>query len=1663
MREYEKRIREHKSRLPHIREQITAALVLFVVASLMLTVVTFSWLTLSTAPEVSNTSLSISANGNLEIALARDIMRDNEGNPILDSNGNVIPIAPGASEVGDSVKDLLDRNTTWGNLVNLSDEIYGLENIVLRPATLNTNELLSRPLFAAKYDDDGRIIELRSDFAYTQWDSTLGRFQASSNKGVKAISSVKFDDVKYDNPLLGAYDKKIENTKKTLEQARLALNSLASSPNMLAIDGLMSTYMNGTLRNKLNAEPCSVQDIEMFYEMMLEVYNGPVKTMGNAFMEIIELYQLDTYGQKNSTELNYERFTDLDVFCAEITEYISVMNNDRANLKDANGNPTPKRAIVIADDIPELLIYLEDRAQLKKYIDELEGYKGNDTTWGNIKHIVNYVVDIDSCEINGKTVSTLTGDLKTYGSELLGMIGEGKANKNSAVVKQGLMQRLDLMLHNGVDGFKINKATITIEKVALKTRIENSSMSSLSSMVDWVIKGETGIAEANITTNARKVSASGTMQKNVDNAFEIVGAQSVVKTYVARDTHGLSIDFWVRTNSLESFLVLEGTVIYNPVDITKTITLYNEAGEPTVHKDVPIYTAEVTVSTELNGETSTSVETDREVFEINGVWYLYEGTREIGKPFVESAGNGQERTVTVTINNTPVKKQDRVAVGYTGANRIWTEEELEGMSESEFRTTQGAGSCYTYYADPSEKAQINQVLSALKIAFVSADGQILANARLATEFCFSEYGQHTVPIMLEESAMDTGTVDANGDVRRAITTLEKNEATLITAIIYLDGNEVTNDKVLSFSNIEGSFNIQFGSTQNLDSIPNEELMGEQMMVSANVTGTNGTTNPTVDYFEGMDKEGYKTTVTLTIDGEQPTSVYAYFLRKISATQGTKQEKITFTKKAGTTDQWVAEASFYSPGIYVMRSVIVDGIERDISTEEPPTVTINGFSCNNFHGTNGQSYVYRTADNSASEKFYVNISAKDDGLLPNSVEALFQSEDGKSVTVTFTDTDRDTLYEGTAIFRSSGTYTCKYLIIDGEYYELASEQVREVYTGLKVAVWLSLAEGDSFDDVEEMVFSTDGYQYIHKGSSHRFNVQMKIFDNEGNAIEELTNVNLYYSRDTDATLRWDPSSKYYVGQLPIISTPGYYTFEYAEVGHETINKAKSTMYIRSIPSDPVSYVGIDGAVPEQVIAISGYQGEEQPEAKVALKFLNADSAMIFGKFSKTTAAGTTYVIIPAKNRTRTDGNVYEFALPDEDGIWKLEEIKMSMVYDGETGTFFMGDNSIELLFKVNEGEGEKDYVPVMIGEGTSAVNVWDAAQDYYVVEPESEWTKTLLLTNLDRITPNLSYSGKALMDHYTLTDKVTVDHVFNGVDGVTISVSGVTLTYAHSKSDKNVSWTGDTDVPDIVKTLSQNGKEFTMPATSTLYLPGQYQITLSYELEVNGQTYRISRNVGQFTLSYTMPTVTITGITPTPESGAYSYDVNAFPTDPSVKDGCDNVYSAHADHKHNAFTSSFDAYNAKVYFACFHPGGKDYGTSRQDHYYIKDTVQADGTYGNPSVTITLAGMGNNFDSATLNFYDKDNKLANTNICKDTTYSKGTLWGYHVGTSGANTPYSWTANGAVRRYVGQINVDTTMGGGNSKTAAGILTAEVLTVKVGSETFSIKIPKITIDNSY
>ena len=167
-----------------VKRKMLAAVSMLLLSGLLLAIVSFAWLTMSIAPEIRGVSTNIGANGSLEIALL---------NSQTKQDLSTIKTSVGQSLDGGSAA----ANNTWGNLLDLNDESYGLSEIMLLPARLNavkqadgTYTLNSGILAVPTYGYDGRIVELtKNTFGATYKDSNFTYNPNNQEYGVRAIGT----------------------------------------------------------------------------------------------------------------------------------------------------------------------------------------------------------------------------------------------------------------------------------------------------------------------------------------------------------------------------------------------------------------------------------------------------------------------------------------------------------------------------------------------------------------------------------------------------------------------------------------------------------------------------------------------------------------------------------------------------------------------------------------------------------------------------------------------------------------------------------------------------------------------------------------------------------------------------------------------------------------------------------------------------------------------------------------------------------------------------------------------------------------------------------------------------------------------------------------------------------------------------------------------------------------------------------------------------------------------------------------------------------------------------------------------------------------------------------------------------------------------------------
>ncbi len=1216
MKDTKQRIAEYKEKLPKVKEKFIAMIALLIVSASMLTTVSFAWVLLSTSPEATGITTAVAANGNLEIALANGTMG-----------------APGATLLGDGDKDLIDRNITWGNLVNLSDPSYGLSNMVLRPALLNRYDLVNSPLRAAVYSADGRFDALSTDFAFAKWqnysDREGGEFSLTDEYGLRAIMSTKYSTdqsgFNYYQPI--KYGEVVDANRKTTD----VYNSIVGNSgymNTLAV--LMAAYMdamlvaNGSSLSFLldGNKTISVKDMENLRDIFRD------------FSKALALEQ-EYYLAMANYQIFLKQYTEQTPTTATITMsdlLASISAADSIKDDKIQTNKVDRKSVEIVVELHGLSSNIDDKALIDEHLVTLETLcqTGGTHKWSEIEHIVNELVTIYSCTLDGTPIGSIGGSAATK-------YLDGKAHK--AVITNGVLKNYE-------------------QRTGAKMNVEGLKVT---------LAGQSIIAD--ITTNADHDNSSYAKdlvkaEAMLDSTREEFKLQEPQK--MPNETYGFAIDFWVRTNALDSFLILEGNVLtetrYEDAkgrdadgNEVQLYTVAEKTGESVGGADITfardVYYKEVRANLVYNAGELVDFTEAVDGTHVIQVWYYHEDhspysyfrVREATQtdPTVGiwyEAKTGANDTVTYdkvsTTVTEPTWKQNEVeyVIGYEGENRVWDENSSSLISINS--TTQGSGSCFVFYAHtPEDQDRGLELLSSLKIAFVS-DGNVLTQAYLDTERFYSDSGKIIVPLALDK---DSISIKDNNEDRLAITPLNKNEAMLISAIVYLDGTKITNDQVLATSDIQGQFNIQFGNAWDQNAASNDKLESEELTIGASISKSE------FDYDSG---EALTTRVTANISGINPQKVQAFFVRTITSTQGVPLSNVVnFTNNGDGT--WSADYTFPGPGEFVLRSLRIDGVEYDLPKDNRPTVSISGFAITGISwDVGGSSYRWLTSASSVSTGVQLNMAmAVEDNKIPQIV-GMFHG-DGQTVSVNFAyDRDAQT-WKGTANFATSGIYVLDMLVIDGAYFPIDTQHQKtaEVISGMKVAVY------------------TTSPQYIVIRSDTNLEdanlaVQVEIMDNTGKELVGLSGVTLYYGRKgyisdevgMDADLKWNATAGYYEGTME--AKPGEYEFLRVSVASNEITSATTAPTFRVI--SPEAYPEFEaGRTPLSQYAPNG--------GVLDVQLKNADGAKVAAVVQQY-VNGNWVAYKTIESHSNASG-VYAFAVPDA-GTYRIQKLLLQDVFDDE---------------------------------------------------------------------------------------------------------------------------------------------------------------------------------------------------------------------------------------------------------------------------------------------------------------------------------------------------------------------------------------------------------------
>ena len=1162
-RDTARRIALYHAQLPHLKEKLGVAALGLVIAALVSVSATFAWITLSRAPEVTAIDTTLSANGALEIAL-------NRGE------------TPEDADIDESAafdEALTAANIRWGNLINLNDPSYGIADLTLRPAQLNTAALTTNPFWSAVYGQDGRITELDSRYIYTRYSENDKIFVAADgNKdyGVRAISSYKAQTT---GETASAYEVKYKAVMAAhTEVNQYYMNSVTSAENVGSLGDALGTYLQSKVNEKgygYHRDPSKDSaNLEMTpnqVQTLLNMFSGLQTAMEKEKTALVALANLQQYiyAQQEQYKEPYPELTWADI--AADAETYDIAGKDHKTGKDVTH---PREAVALTN----LKKFISDAGDVDSDVAHLrtlvEKTKQGQKVYSNeINDQVLHICNGRDVILDGQTVDQALKDpvktvLKMTGGTLPVVIGSG-------ILRDFEQMAVDpaYRLPYGKDwSARRNRAPVHVE---VYIKVGDA----------WVID-----MTACLSTNAS--GGSHFMADYGKISPELQGGDRV-----AQDTYGMAVDFWLRSNAEKTYLTLEGAVV----------------------KD--------------------------------------------------------EETNTV--------------LSFDGVNRVWNTTNDAILTTAS--TTQGGGSCYTYYADSPEELQRSlRLLGSMKVAFMNTQsGVLLATAVMDTENYYALNGRVTVPLVLStvdsmtvpgetpdtpenpetpdtpETPAAPGESETGGEtgsetqLRRAITVLYADREENLTAILYLDGANLTNQDVLSSGDIKGQLNLQFGSSEPLSTLGDSDLEMATRYVTAEVDPIEFTYEPNTDM---------TAQVKIHVTGGQPEKMTGFFVREINAQQGTRQPEMTFTqeKDGDKTIHWTASHTFTTPGTYYLHYVRMDGVDYRVA--EPAKVVVSGFTVNSvtWDGMNNEK-TYYTVDGSYQESVTAKVSFTDPALRPQRLQAVFTHTDGNSVYAELHSDGSGETWTGSGSFTTSGTYTLRYLMVDGMAYDIGeSTKTLHLYLGLSAKVSQGLDSP-----------LTEDYDKDNPAKVYTRKLQVWIRDNAGNPLEGLKGAKITYRPGTSAsgaiTADLTPGSAgYYTAALGIVN-PGRYVFDSIDTGGSgtirTLTEEAPVFTI--IPPAPPQYdessvnslnvEGVQYALLEQTAYITPIRiqnsGAVDLEA-VVYNSVKQDYYTLSRDNGLTYAAdngGTWTLQLPTYETKNGQQRV--------DGVWQLVCLKLSNCYDG----------------------------------------------------------------------------------------------------------------------------------------------------------------------------------------------------------------------------------------------------------------------------------------------------------------------------------------------------------------------------------------------------------------
>ncbi|MBR2890064.1 MAG: hypothetical protein IKC09_07305 [Oscillospiraceae bacterium] len=400
--------KKQSKRQRDIKTKLMAAICMLLVSSIMMVSSTYAWFTLSTAPEVTGINTAVGANGNLEMAL-------------LPADGQLTTIDTNSAQVLPPEATIALRNTTWGNLVDVSDNTtYGLDKITLYPAALNgvydnngnpTSFAASTMLKTPTYGADGRVSTLTGNTVNSTFVD--GAFPVNTSYGIRAVgtaSGMSDRELAYRNARANA----ATSMTKAKDDASASLNSNGNALANIAIKkgtgGEGATYT----QDDVEALLAIVNDL-----LGTEGEVGVLQHIENAYRQYILAYGASQDGVEGGMD-----DTEFKAFQGIVEDETKSVNDVIAELQ--------KYGAVVPQEIKDKINALA--ASVKKVEDAkdlLEDLSGDSITWAQLSPALNLLANPDTMTVNDIPAKDITSDesinslIQTIGNGITVSMGTG--------------------------------------------------------------------------------------------------------------------------------------------------------------------------------------------------------------------------------------------------------------------------------------------------------------------------------------------------------------------------------------------------------------------------------------------------------------------------------------------------------------------------------------------------------------------------------------------------------------------------------------------------------------------------------------------------------------------------------------------------------------------------------------------------------------------------------------------------------------------------------------------------------------------------------------------------------------------------------------------------------------------------------------------------------------------------------------------------------------------------------------------------------------------------------------------------------------------------------------------------------------------------------------